>query len=84
VSRRCASCGRPGNEIGALGDLLKEAGYPLPEELSSLDALTPFGVFYRYEDYEAEGPLDRTEAREMLRALRVWVEGCLAGRTPTP
>ena len=72
---------RKTHEIGALGDLLKEAGYPLPEELSSLDALTPFGVFYRYEDYEAEGPLDPSQAREMLRSPRHWMEQRLRERT---
>jgi len=73
---------RKTHEIGALSDLLAEAGYPLPDELALLDALTPFGVFYRYEDYEAEEPLDRSRARQMLRSLRAWVEERLAERAP--
>ena len=38
---------RKTHEIGALSDLLAEAGCPLPEELSSLDGLTPYGVILR-------------------------------------
>ncbi len=73
---------RKTHEIGALSDLLADAAYRLPDELASLDALTPFGVFYRYEDYEGEEPLDRVAARKMLRSLRVWVEQRLQERTP--
>jgi HEPN domain-containing protein len=73
---------RKTHEIGALSDLLADAGCPLPEDMASLDALTPYGVFYRYEDYDVEPSLDWPRAREMLRSLRVWVEERLAERAP--
>lgn len=44
-------------------DLLARSGEPLPVEFDNLDALTPFGAVYRYEDYDAEGPLDRLRDR---------------------
>ena len=57
---------------------LRSAGISLPEELRDLDTLTSFGVIYRYEDYVGEVSLDRQGAREMIRALRRWVEGRMA------
>jgi hypothetical protein len=34
-----------------------------PDQFEDLDALTPFGAIYRYEDYDAPVFLDRTAAR---------------------
>jgi HEPN domain-containing protein len=65
---------RKTHEIGALAALLAEAGCRLPRELEDLDALTPFGAVYRYEDFDTELPLDRQRARMMLRSLRLWIE----------
>jgi len=73
---------RKTHEIGALMALLTQAGHPLPEGFEDLDALTPFGALYRYDDYDAPASLDRTAAREMIRELRLWVEANLRGRTP--
>ena len=39
--------------------------------------LTPFGVIYRYEDYDVAVSLNRNEARASVRELRVWVEAKL-------
>jgi HEPN domain-containing protein len=72
------------HEIGALMSLAAEAGHPLPAQFEDLDALTPFGAIYRYEDYEAPVPLDRAAARGILRQLRLWVESKLRERTPPP
>ena len=65
---------RKTHEIGALMALLEQAGHGLPDRFENLDALTPFGAIYRYEDYDAVVSLDRQAARESLRGLRAWVE----------
>jgi len=70
------------HDIGALMALAAEAGQSLPDQFEDLDALTPFGAIYRYEDYDAPVSLDRTAARGILRQLRRWVEGRLEERTP--
>ena len=70
------------HQIGALMSLVAEAGHPLPTQFEDLDALTPFGAIYRYEDYDAPISLDRAAARGILRQLRLWVEGKLEERTP--
>lgn len=68
------------HELGALMDLLARSGEPLPGEFTNLDMLTPFGAVYRYDDYDAESPLNRQQARALLRSLRLWVEGRLRSR----
>jgi HEPN domain-containing protein len=73
---------RKTHELGALMDLIARSGEPLPHEFEDLDALTPFGAVYRYDDYDAENDLDRRETRALLRSLRLWVEGRLARRAP--
>jgi len=62
--------------------LAGEAGHSLPTQFEDLDALTPFGAIYRYEDYEASVSLDRVAARRILLQLRVWVESKLQEHTP--
>jgi HEPN domain-containing protein len=74
---------RKTHELGALMEALDQAGEPLPSQFESLDGLTPFGAVYRYDDYDAEYPLDRAEARQLLRSLRAWVEGRLEARSAT-
>ena len=54
--------------------------YELPNQFENIDALTPFGAIYRYEDYDAAVPLDRHAARQSLRELRAWVEAQLLVR----
>jgi HEPN domain-containing protein len=72
---------RKTHEIGALMELLAQAGHALPDRLENLDMLTPFGAIYRYEDYDAVVSLNRPAARESLRELRAWVEIRLQERT---
>jgi HEPN domain-containing protein len=73
---------RKTHEIGALMSLASEASHPLPAQFEDLDALTPFGAIYRYDDYDAPVSLDRAAARGSLRQLRLWVESKLQERTP--
>ncbi len=65
---------RKTHDIGVLMDLIAGAGSPLPVELAGLDALTPFGAVYRYDDYDDPVHLDRAAVRAQLRHLRVWIE----------
>ncbi len=75
---------RKTHELGALMDLLAGAGNSLPPEFGDLDALTPFGAVYRYEDYDAPMPLDRTQARARVCALGEWIESRLRERSAGP
>jgi len=68
------------HELGALMDALARSGAPLPDEFQNLDALTPFGAVYRYDDYDAAESLNRLDTRALLRALRAWVEDRLRVR----
>ena len=58
-------------------DLLRDAGYALPEDLNDLDTLTPFGTTFRYDILSSTSPLDRTEACKLIRRARAWAEGKL-------
>jgi len=62
------------HELGALMDVLARSGAPLPEGFENLDALTPYGAVYRYDDYDGAEALRRIETRVMLRSLRTWAE----------
>lgn len=68
------------HELGALMDTLARSGAPLPGEFENLDALTPFGAVYRYDDYDGTEPLNRAETRALLKSLREWVEDRLRNR----
>lgn len=61
--------------------LLAQAGHVLPERFENLDALTPFGAIYRYEDYDAVASLDRHAARAAVRELWAFVDIRLQERT---
>jgi HEPN domain-containing protein len=65
---------RKTHDLDALMAKLAEIGEPLPAEFDSLDAFTPFGSVYRYEDYDAAIRFDRQQARNLLRSLRKWCE----------
>jgi HEPN domain-containing protein len=65
---------RKTHDLAVLMDLLTDAGETLPPSFESLDALTPFGALYRYEDYDSAVGFDRNHARDLLRALRSWCE----------
>jgi HEPN domain-containing protein len=73
---------RKTRDIGALMALAAEAGHSLPPRFEDLDALTPFGAIYPYDDYDAPVSLDRNASRESLGQLRLWVESKLQERTP--
>ena len=63
------------HNVRALADLLADAGHPLPQDLQSLDTLTPYAVEARYDFLPAStSALNRKEARVLLRRLRVWAE----------
>jgi HEPN domain-containing protein len=64
------------HDLRELMDLLTDSGHTLPEALADLDILTPYAVEFRYEflAQEQETPLDRQEARELVRRLHTWVE----------
>lgn len=73
---------RKTHELGALMELLLQNGERVPGDLQGLDVLSPFGAVYRYEDYDADAPLDRRAVRAQIRSLRAWVEGRLELRPP--
>jgi len=62
------------HNLRLLMDLLTDAEHPLPDELADLDILSPYGTMFRYESIPAESSLDRKITREMVRALRNYVE----------
>ncbi len=61
-------------------DTLARSGTPLPGEFENLDALTPFGAVYRYDDYDGTESLNRSGTWGLL-SLRSWVEDRLNSRT---
>ena len=79
---------RKTHELGALMDTLASSGAPPPDGFENLDALTPFGAVYRYDDYDGAAALSRFETRALLRSLRTWAEerirarSALEGATP--
>lgn len=67
---------RKTHDLRELADLLADAGHALPGHLSGIDLLNPYAVEMRYEilPLEDETPLDRLEARRLVKMLREWVE----------
>ncbi|HWR53901.1 MAG TPA: HEPN domain-containing protein [Bryobacteraceae bacterium] len=72
---------RKTHELGALLELLVRSGVEVPNEFADLDALTPYGALYRYDDFDARESLDRQGSRSLLRSLRGWVESRLGDRS---
>jgi hypothetical protein len=62
------------HDIAALMKHLRRIDVPLPERFEGLDMFTPFGAFYRYEDFDSGLFVDRRAARAMLCELRVWID----------
>jgi HEPN domain-containing protein len=58
------------HNLRLLMDLLADAGFFLPETLTDLDILTPYGTLFRYEDFPAEIELDRNGLLSMVQQLR--------------
>jgi HEPN domain-containing protein len=59
------------HDIGGLARLCKEAGAPLPEELSDVDRLTPYAGGLRYDD-DVAGAVDRETALRWVTAAVQW------------
>jgi hypothetical protein len=62
------------HDIAALIKHLRRIDVPLPEQFEELDMFTPFGAFYRYDDFDSGDSLDRRAARAILGDLRIWIE----------
>jgi HEPN domain-containing protein len=58
---------RKTHDLAVLLNSLSEAGVQLPTEFEAIDALTPFGSVYRYEDLDSMAVFDRRAARNLLK-----------------
>jgi len=65
---------RKTHDLAMLLGSLSQAGVPLPPEFDAIDALTPFGSVYRYEDLDSMTGFDRRAARTLVRNLHTWCE----------
>ncbi|MBM4284407.1 MAG: HEPN domain-containing protein [Deltaproteobacteria bacterium] len=67
---------RKTHDLRELMDLLEDKGHRLPDHLQDLDRLSPYAVEFRYGlfAWEEERPLNRQAARQLVEALRRWVE----------
>lgn len=67
---------RKTQDLRELLDLLTDHGSDPPQYLQEIDYLSPFAVDLRYGflPLEGETPLDRQEARRLVREVRSWVE----------
>lgn len=64
------------HDLGALMQMAKDAGIAVPGWMEEAEALTPFGVLFRYEDLSAEPEaFDRKKARDLAGRVRAWAEG---------
>jgi hypothetical protein len=61
----------------AVLDLLENHGLPLPEQLQAVEALTPFGTVFRYNDLPLEGSPDHHGWPPLISALFLYVEGVI-------
>ena len=62
-------------------DLVKSCEIVLPEHFEEVRYLTPFAVEFRYDVFpeESEELLDNKEVRQLLKELRLWVDGFIGG-----
>lgn len=65
------------HNLGALLDLLRAAGRPLPPFSEGLVVLSPYAVGIRYDGSEPAA-LDRATASEIVEAVLAWAEAQLA------
>jgi HEPN domain-containing protein len=65
------------HNIGLLLDLLEDHGRPLPEHFQAVEALTPFGTVFRYDDLPLEDSPDRRTWPPLIAALFLYVEGVI-------
>ena len=71
------------HSLAQLMDLARDHGLTPPPVCEALRWLTPYAVFWRYEE-EPEGDIDRLpgpETRDQLRQLRAWVEAFIKGKS---
>jgi HEPN domain-containing protein len=61
------------HNIGLLMDLLAGHGMPLPERFEAVEALTPFGTVFRYDDLPMEDTPDRHSWSPLLHGLQAYV-----------
>lgn len=64
------------HNLRVLIELLAEAGIRIPEELSAVTRLTPFGTTFRYDTMQ-QGAGDRAEWLALIKSLRAFVETLL-------
>jgi hypothetical protein len=65
------------HNIGLLLDLLAGHGLVLPERFQDLDALTPFGTVFRYDDIPLDDNPDRNNWPLLIDALYHFVDGVI-------
>jgi HEPN domain-containing protein len=62
------------HNIGLLLDLLESHGISMPGSFEDVQALTPFGTVYRYDDLPLDDTPDRRSWPPLLHALYAFVE----------
>ena len=77
------------HNIGLLLDVLQSHGMPLPRRFDNLDALTPFGTVFRYDDLPLEGIPDRHSWLPLIQSIFEYVEieidtECATGKDAAP
>jgi HEPN domain-containing protein len=65
------------HNIGLLLDLLSSQGIALPGEVEALEALTPFGTVFRYDDLPFDDAPDRHSWPPLLHSLLAEVQGLM-------
>jgi len=65
------------HNIGLLLDLLESHGTRLPERFEDVQALTPFGTVYRYDNLPLDDTPDRNSWPSLLHALHTYVESVI-------
>ena len=65
------------HNIGLLLDLLESHGIPLPVRFEDVQALTPFGTVYRYDDLPLDDTPERHSWPPLLHALQAWVTAAI-------
>jgi len=65
------------HNLQTLVELLEAHGKTLPDDLAEIDRLTPYATIFRYEDPPQSGDFDRQTARQLVRAIRAFVESQL-------
>ena len=64
------------HDVAGLIELCVDAGLELPQDLSGVDALSPFGVEFRYGAIEPS-PLDREQSARWSEVALTWAASVL-------